>query len=250
MSNNLWDQMTGEPTEEARASRTWRQPKPKSRPVRDIPTATLRPSQQKPGEVSENVWGLAEQFLEQGKTFFGRNVPVNRAEFSKRLSAVINDDRDVKNLLAPWDWNEDRTRLVRTRLSASEFAKAVDRINDVVSEMINVFWANLEAGAQNSGGLQFRFLDDDWAQLWYVAETNLEVRKLVKGLETGETNRVEANYRQVSEESREVHRMRRLQIRLRRQTAEPERKPVTEDDRSAFRDWVAERKRTHASLAN
>lgn len=209
----------------------------------------IRPSQQKPAEVSDHVWGLAEHFLELGKAFFGRNIPVNRAEFSKRLSERINTDPDVHAMLRPLEWN-DKHRLVRTRLPQAEHDKRVERINDIVAEMISLFWSRLEAGAPNSGAIQFRFLDDDWGQLWYDAVTNLEVRKLVEGLETGETKRVPANYRMVSQESQDAHRMKRLQIRLRNQQDAPDRPTVTDEDRATFDEWVAERNETRGSVAN
>lgn len=218
------------------------------RSPRDLPAAP-RASQQKPAEVSDNVWGLAEHFLEAGKAFFGRHIPVNRAEFSKRLSETINTDRDVVNLLRPWEWDDDHKYLHRTPLTEPALGRAILWINDVVAEMIDLFWNRLEQGAANSGSLQFRFLDDDWAALWYDAVTNLEVRKIHKGLETGETKRVPANYRMVSEESQAAHRMKRLQIRLRNQEDKPERAPLTDEERAEFADWVAERNRTRDSVA-
>lgn len=213
------------------------------------PVPGPRASQQKPAEVSDNVWGLAEQFLEGGKAFFGRHIPVNRAEFAKRLAERINNDPDVRALLHPLDWNDEH-RLVRTRLPEDEFTARVARVNDIVAEMMTRFWVSLEVGANNTGGLQFRFLDDDWDELWYDAVKNLMVREIVKGLDTGKTKRVAANYRQVPEESRAAHRLKRLQMRLRRQSDRPERGTLTDQDREGFSDWVAERNRSRDSVRN
>ena len=251
-----WDELTGEDSSSAggyssrRAKSTWkpRQARQHSQP-QSHPQAP-RSSQQQPADVSDNVWGLAEQFIEEGKAFFGRNIPVNRAEFSKRLSEQINSDPDVRNALSPLEWNEAHTHVVRTRLPEEEFTKAVDKVNAIVAEMITRFWSNLEVGTALNGGLQFRFLHDDWDELWYQAAMNLEVKGLVKGLADGTVSKRPANYRMVSEESQEAHRLKRLQIRLRREGNTEDREELTDEKREGFAAWVADRKRTRDSVAN
>ena len=254
-----WDQLTGEDSSSSdeyssrRPKGNWNTRKPRQSPSRpQTQSSAPRSSQQQPADVSDNVWGLAEQFIEEGKAFFGRNIPVNRAEFSKRLAEQINSDPDVKNMLSPLEWNAAHTHVVRTRLPEDQFAKAVDKVNAIVAEMITRFWSNLEVGTALNGGLQFRFLHDDWDELWYQAEMNLEVKGLVKGLADGTVSKRPANYRMVSEESRNAHRLKRLQIRLRREDAlqGDEVESLTDEKREAFAAWVADRKRTRDSVAN
>lgn len=96
------------------------------------------------------VWGLAEQWLEQGTATFGSRPPVNLPEFSKRLSDRVND---------------------RLHFSGT----APDEVNSLVSVMIRKFWDGLEVGDRNNGTLQFKFLRDEWDALVDQARTSLRI---------------------------------------------------------------------------
>lgn len=209
-------------------------------------------SQQRPADVSERVWGLTDQFLEHGERLFDRKLPVNRAKFAQRLTARVNHDEAARKILQPREWDRETRRVCRTPLSPEEFEKAAQQVNDILAEMIEVFYANLESGDDWDSWLDRKFLDC-WSELWYRASQNLEVRALVDGLSRGTVSRRPANYKMADPEkirSRQVKRSINRYLREHPNERHPDRDPITDEQRSEFQGWVAERKGTRDSVAN
>lgn len=116
----------------------------------------------RPEEVSERTWGLAEQWLEMGLGHFGKRPPVNKQEFSKRLDAKIKGDPNLTKWLKmkPEFWAD-----------TGKWDNGGDFVNDVVSKMIDLFYKYLIANQTNTSALQFDFLNDEWDEWAYQAET-------------------------------------------------------------------------------
>jgi len=145
--DNVWGD---QPSEEVKVPRQRQRPRPEQEPRRSA--SNIRPE-----GVSENVWGLAEQWVETGTATFGKRPPVNLSEFAKRYSETVNDSTPVLDLLAtkgePW-------------------------ATEVLARMVEMFWDGLEQGDRNSALLQFKFLDDEWEHWLDAAMTSVQVRWL------------------------------------------------------------------------
>lgn len=114
-----------------------------------------RPKNVRPAEVSERMWGMAEQWIDLGTAALGHRPPVNLEEFSKRFSSTARRDPEVKRMFK---------------------ARGMEYVENVLVRMIELFW---ESGDPNrsAGTSQFVFLHDEWDDLIYDAETSLEVRR-------------------------------------------------------------------------
>lgn len=124
-------------------------------------------STQRPDEVSERVWGLAEQWMEAGEAHFGRRPPVNQAGFSKRLKAKINSDPQLLPWLkkGPGYWERFET-----------WDDGFEFVNDVVARAIEMFYEYLTEDQKNSAALQFAFLNDEWDEWIYQAIDSVKIR--------------------------------------------------------------------------
>lgn len=123
-------------------------------------------STQRPADVSERVWALAEQWMDAGTAHFGRRPPVNQAEFSKRLAAKINTDPQLlvwfKKPVGYWDqfdWWES----------------AYDFVNDVVARAMEMFFEFLTED-QKPSTVQWAFLGDEWDEWIYQAIDSVKIR--------------------------------------------------------------------------
>jgi hypothetical protein len=110
---------------------------------------------------------MAEQWLEMGEAHFGKRPPVNKQEFSKRLSAKINGDQNLRRWLQvkPEVWQE---QFEGRWESGQEF------INDVLAQAQVMFFRHL-TNDQKPSSLQFAFLDDEWDEWIYQATTAVQV---------------------------------------------------------------------------
>lgn len=124
---------------------------------------------QRPAEVSERVWGLAEHWIERGTAALGKRPPVSLQEFSKRLGDTIRQTKPFQAALRP-----------AAAAGVPPWEHGPDYVNDLLSRMVEMFWDGLEAGESNSAALQFRFLDDTWDGLLDAAQTSLRVARLRK----------------------------------------------------------------------
>lgn len=158
-----WDEVTGAEPFRPGPHKNPRQPRQRTR---SQPQSKAQPQQQRPADVSARVWGLAEQFLEEGQAACGAHLPINKVKFARRLSDRINGDKEIQDLLRH---------------------RGPDWVNDLVSDMIQRFWTGLQEGAHPVGVLQFVFLDEDWPDLLEDARVNANLRIVLGGLETGET---------------------------------------------------------------
>lgn len=160
-------------------------PEPQQKPVRgswkaqDKPrksrdhTRAVRPQgppqvnkNQRPDEVSEDVWALAQQWLDMAEAKYGDRPPVNKQNFSKRLSDKINSDENLRYWLRvkPEGWARFGGRWEDGR----------HFINDVLSKMLDLFFTHLTQD-QKIGSIQFAFLDDEWDEWVYQAVTAVQV---------------------------------------------------------------------------
>lgn len=171
---NIWDDESEDLDTRPRKAH----PARKHRKPNHVPGTQFPARNQKPPEVSDLVWGLAEMWVEQGTQTFGRRPPVNLPEFSKRLSEKINTDPDVKRMLSPKRFNPETGYVQRVDLSPEQVAQRIERVNGILARMIEIFWENLEEGDQNTSSLQFKFLGDEWDQTWYDAEVSVDVRDI------------------------------------------------------------------------
>jgi hypothetical protein len=129
------------------SGRGQRNPRPSTKPESNSTPAFS--SDQKPGEVSDKVWALAQYWLRVGTETWGRRPPVNLASFSTRLHTVINNDPEVKKILRK-KYKHGTTSEYLTRI----FQASVD-----------IFWDSLEEGDPNDATIQFTFLGEDW-EFW------------------------------------------------------------------------------------
>jgi hypothetical protein len=167
---SVWDEAGGEESAPERAPR--RSPRRSARPQRDL-TRGDRPQSRaqrnvRPEEVSERVWEMADQWLELGEAHFGKRPPVNRQEFSKRLSAKINSDPNLRKWLKirPERWQST---------FGGKWEAGSDFVNDVLARAVEMFWRYLTNDQSNSASLQFAFLDDEWDEWIYQATTAVKV---------------------------------------------------------------------------
>lgn len=119
----------------------------------------------RPAEVSERVWGLAEFWIQRGEVALGTRPAVNLPEFSKRLQAAIQADQDIRKAI-------ERPEGQNPAEVGPEY------VNDLISVMIENFWDTLAEGDKTHH--QFKFLRDDWDDLYVAAETSLRVKRILK----------------------------------------------------------------------
>ena len=168
-----------------------REPKPE--PVR---------GPQRPEEVSERVWGLAQQWVEVGTETTGQRPPVRLPEFSQRLDKTLRQTKFIRFVL-----NGPR------QLDMLTFEDGMDYANDLVSRMVRLFWDNLEVGTK-LGVAQFVFLEDDWDYLLERARTAIQVdwvKKYGRPVTPMKTyNKGENPYHQAMKEYREMEYSRQI----------------------------------------
>lgn len=123
----------------------------------------------RPPEVSERVWGLAEQWLEMGEAQFGKRPPVSKVEFSKRLDTRILADERLQRWLriSPERWQE---------VFPGVWNSGIEFVNDVLYRMLELFYENLTEDQKNTSALQFAFLNDEWDEWSYHAVTSVQVK--------------------------------------------------------------------------
>ena len=213
--SSLWDDGSPEPEPQPRrkpTSKGWqpRQEKKYRQRVEVTGRQSGKSSRTKPAEVSERVWGLTEHWLERGTAALGKRPPmVNQAEFAKRLDAVIKTDRPTVKLLRQ---------------------RGPDHLNDIVSRMIDIFWAEIEKGEEH-GVHQMLFLDV-WGSLLDRAQTQFMVDWLKvhgEAQEYAPVAREDNAYLQV----RDAQHMRNFIARVQEET-EPPAKPAS-DSLNRFR---------------
>lgn len=124
------------------------------------------PKDLRPDEVSERVWGIAEQWLETGAAHFGKPVAVNKREFAKRLATKIRNDRSLGVWLRRppdfWDY-------------FGSWDDGYDFVNEVLAKMSDLFWGHLIEAQKNIPAIQYDFLDREWDEWVYQAVTAIQV---------------------------------------------------------------------------
>lgn len=145
-------------------------PKKDSRPRQDAAHGdkpqTRGQKNVRPEEVSENVWEMAGQWLDLGEAHFGKRPPINRQEFSKRLSAKVNSDPQLRRFLRI---KPERWQIHGYWESGPHF------VNDVLAKALELFWKYLTNAQTNTAVLQFTFLDEEWDEWIYQAITAVQV---------------------------------------------------------------------------
>lgn len=151
-------------------SRGWQ--KRNSRPKQDTTTGDKPQSKGqknvRPEEVSEDVWGMAEHWLDLGEAHFEKRPPLNKQAFSKRLSDKINSDPTLRKFLRirPERWEH---------MLGGSFKSGPDFVNEVLYQAVRLFWKYLTTEHGNSPALQFLFLDEEWDEWIYQAVTTVQV---------------------------------------------------------------------------
>jgi hypothetical protein len=169
---NLWHDADPEPQPEPKGSSRGGWGKPKGQPKTSHRESrhqqgTPQPSKnQRPEEVSEMVWDLAQQWLSMAEAKYGERPPVNLHNFSKRYSDKINSDPNLRYWLRvkpdQWDKFDGRWKDGRHFL------------NDVLYKMLRLFFQHLTE-QQKIGSVQFAFLNDEWDEWVYQAVTAVQV---------------------------------------------------------------------------
>lgn len=152
----LWDQATGEEREPSPRRRT---PSPARQKEPSAPTPD--PRAQKPDDVSENVWNLAQYWMQKATESLGSRPPVNLRKFAVRLNEVVQNDRLVQELLGS---HPDPERCDR-------------RVRMVLEHMVKLFFEyGTEIADEGSPALQFKFLRDEWDYWIDMAYTSIRVK--------------------------------------------------------------------------
>lgn len=121
----------------------------------------------KPDEVSDRAWSIAQFWIQEGEKTFGQRPPVNLAEFSRRLQNVIVGNPEMVSAIQGAEGrNQDEC--------------GAEYVEDLVMEMVVVFWRELTQGDTLTPGLQFKFLVDEWDRLEDRCRTTLRVRRILR----------------------------------------------------------------------
>lgn len=189
-----WDLLTGEAPEPRSHRRTLnRQPSSKS-----LKTSSGRPAKhqqvlvnensQKPSDVTDEVWGVVQQWWDLGVGALGSNPRVKRSEFSRTLRDRIQQDPDVRKMIKTKGIDAARPEITR-----------------ILARMSEIFWDRIESG-DTSLSVQSKYWDE-WDQLWYDAVTSIEIHDLNRALRDGRARLIERNYKMfVPNEARAVQR--------------------------------------------
>lgn len=152
----LWDQATGEEREPSPRRRT-PAPARKQEPSVSAPGSRT----QRPDDVSENVWNLAQYWMLKAEETFGSRPPVNLVKFSRRLNEVVQNDRLVQDLLN----------------SHSDPERCDRRVRMVLEHAVKLFFEyGTEIADEGSPALQFKFLRDEWDYWIDMAYTSIRVK--------------------------------------------------------------------------
>lgn len=152
----LWDQATGNEREPMPRRRP---PSPARKQEPSVPAPEHR--HQRPEGVSDNVWNLAQFWMQKAEETFGSRPPVNLRKFAVRLNEVVQNDRLVQELLTSHPDPERCDRRVRT----------------VLEHMVKLFFEyGTEVGDEGSPAVQFKFLRDEWDYWIDMAHTSIRVK--------------------------------------------------------------------------
>lgn len=229
-----WDNLTLDEPEAPRQPQhrgVNRQPaKPRSNEIVRTPKRSPKPKDSvlinentiRPRDVSEDVWGLVEQWWDQGREALGTNPRIIRPEFARTLRDRIRNDPDVR------------------RLIAKRKAEALPEITRILSTMTVRFWKSL-AEEDNAYNVQLKYWAD-WDQLWYDAVTSIEVADLNKALSDGRASLKPRNYKiYVPDESRKVRRLAQASKKVDESTPDRDREKDRENVKR-LRDLIAKRR--------
>lgn len=155
----------------------------KTTPEKRTPARNTRPS-----EVTEDVWRLAEQWIELGTSALNGNRPyVSHYEFAKRFSTKCNEFRPLRKF-------------------RKEFGQ--EHTVSVLTFMIEFFWDGLTEGDTDAVH-QMKFLRDDWESLFDRATTAFAVQAIRNTEQSGRryepTPPSENNYLNLVEQRRLEH---------------------------------------------
>lgn len=177
---------------------------------------------------------------------------MNRGDFAIRLSERINRDPNAQRLLRPRAWDSEARRVLAVPMTQEQVDSNLVRLNDVVAEMISVFWRSLTVEDDWDSWLDRRFLDC-WEELWHRAAQNLDIRELRTAMASGSAVRRPQNFRMVDPEKARSRKQKRIINRYLREHpngAVDDQPLVTPDQQAEFEAWLAVRQTIRASVAN